>query len=159
MVRKPMEFMHLPAAAPSIGLLDEDRKARKAGKNMPWQEFKRQYDAALANDTVDVIRAYVEASVVAGGMAIILCAEPYCPDFDAEPQERQDEHYCHRFTLAQRVAQSILTARNDSVDVKLINLELSDFVKSGRSWTPPSQCHKYWPPHFPFSENPMLSTG
>lgn len=143
MVRKPMEFLHLPAAAPSIGLLDEDRKARKAGKVLPWQEFKRQYDTALTNESVDVVRAYVEAAAAVGGMAIILCAEPYCPDFDALAQEHQEEYYCHRFTLAQRVVQSILAARNDSVDVKLINLELSDFVKSGRYWTPLSQCYKY----------------
>lgn len=137
MVRKPLEFLHLPAAAPSIGLLDNDRKARKSGKVLPWQEFRRQYYDALTNEAVDVVRAYVEAAAAAGGMAIILCAEPYCPDFDALSQERQDELYCHRFTLAKRVAQAILTARGGMVNVRMVNLELSDFVKRGNAWTPP----------------------
>ncbi len=137
LVRMPLEFMHLPAAAPSIGLLDEDRKARKADKVMPWQEFRRQYDADLSVDTVDVVRAYVEAAAAAGGMAIILCAEPYCPDFDVQSQEQQDEYYCHRFTLAQRVAQAILKSRSGAVSIKMVNLELSNFVKRGKEWTAP----------------------
>ena len=137
MVRKPLEFLHLPAVAPSIGLLDEDRKARKAGNVLPWQEFKRQYDTGLTNESVDVVRAYVEAAAAVGGMAIILCAEPYCPDFDALSQEHQEELYCHRFTLAKRVSQAILSARCGKVNVRMVNLELSDFVKRGISWKPP----------------------
>ena len=133
MVYKPMVFMHLPEAAPSIELLEKDRKAREAGTVLHWQKFKHQYNAALTIYTVDLIQAYVEAAAVAGGMIILLCAEPYCPDFDVQPQERQDELYCHRFTLAQRTVRAIKADRGDAVNVRLLNLELSDFAMCGRA--------------------------
>jgi hypothetical protein len=137
MVYKPMVFMHLPDAAPSIELLEKNRKSREAGKVLHWQKFKRQYNAALTMYTVDMIQAYVEAAAVDGGMVILLCTEPYCPDFDAQPQKHQDELYCHRFTLAQRTGRAIKADRGGNVNVRLLNLELSDYFMCGRAWTPP----------------------
>lgn len=99
-------FLHLPILAPSTGLLGEYHK----GQVSDWPDFRDRYNEKVSEGAIAVVRAFVEAADCAGGMAVFLCAEPSCPDFDTLPAAAQDTNHCHRLTLAHRVARQLQQA-------------------------------------------------
>lgn len=111
-------YVHLPVAAPSLTLLE-------AEPPLPWQEFASRYRDELPSQAVWATRAFSEAAHVAGGLAVLLCAEPRLAGFNHHPQHVQDEHYCHRYTLAHAVADAI-TAEIPALQVELVELSIED---------------------------------
>ena len=61
-----------------------------------------------------------------GGLPILLCAEADHPDFDNLPEEEQAVHYCHRFTLAKRLASRMRTLHGD-ITVEMVHLDIAEF--------------------------------
>ena len=128
----PYAFTHLPILAPSVELLESWRRAMKLpgldAKGIDeslrllrrnrspdpaswrhWQVFRESYLLELQkNNAVAIARAFTEnAQACEGGLAVFLCAEQLDPDFDSASGQRQDDVYCHRFTLAAAVARSL----------------------------------------------------
>lgn len=122
------EFLHLPVVAPTLDLLEQERRGDLGG----WRVFRDRYAAGLSARAVAVVVAFAEAAASAGGMLILLCAEPLCADFERLPPERQDEVYCHRFTLAARVQQA-LRERNPGAEVVIEHLDASQVRPLARS--------------------------
>jgi len=120
----PYAFLHLPCLAPSLELLAE--------KHMPWREFRRRYADELTAAAVGGACAFVEAAAAHGGLTVFLCSEADQPDFDALPADQQDVHYCHRFTLARRVAAELKNAWL-GVTVQLVHLDLYEFWQQRRT--------------------------
>ena len=131
---EPYAFLHVPSLAPSVELLGRWRDAiklpaldtvgienslellRRGHSPAPaawkhWEVFRESYLLELSsNNGIAVVRAFVEnAQAYKSGLAIFLCAEMLDPSFDAAEHQRQDEVYCHRFTLAAAIAKSLLT--------------------------------------------------
>lgn len=103
-----------------------------------WEEFRRRYDEELDDDALRVGQAFVEAAAASGGMAVFVCAEEDQPDFDDLELVDKFLTYCHRFTLARRLAARVRDD-HEGVDVELVHLELSEFQeqeRSGESYSP-----------------------
>ncbi|OGA98188.1 MAG: hypothetical protein A3E25_20920 [Burkholderiales bacterium RIFCSPHIGHO2_12_FULL_69_20] len=131
---QPYDYMHLPILAPSIDLLQAYRGHQLGG----WQVFRDGYDAGLATAGVRVAQAFVEAAVQRGGLAVLLCAEPYCARFDEMAQDLQDTLCCHRFHLARRVALA-LQREHPGMAVDRVDLDADAFaaaVLAGRDYEP-----------------------
>lgn len=110
------EFLHVPSVAPSPALL--------ADRRIGWREFRRRYREEVPEGAVRVARAFAEWASTAGGLAVLLCAEADLPSFDDSPQEEQEAHYCHRFTLSRMVADSV-RAEYGSMPVSRVHLSLA----------------------------------
>lgn len=119
----PYAFVHLPMLAPSIRLLAEERRGELAG----WRVFRDRYNAELSGAAVTVAQAFVEAAALRDGLAVFLCAEPYCAAFDQLPADAQDTNHCHRFNLARRVADAIKADHPGAV-VQRVDLDAAAFV-------------------------------
>jgi hypothetical protein len=128
------EYLHMPCLAPTVALLNAERKQQIPS----WHDFRQQYIATLLPAHVSVGRAFVETSASDGGIAIFLCAEADQPEFDRLSLADQNSHYCHRFTLAKRIASDLRSAYT-GVSVELVHLDMLDFQehrKSGREYQP-----------------------
>lgn len=102
-------FLHLPCLAPSVGLLEA-----APNHTLPdWRSFRDRYRAELTADALDVGQAFVEAAAAVGGLAVLLCAEQHRPDFEDLSPSEQDANYCHRFTLANALADRLARTRPD----------------------------------------------
>jgi hypothetical protein len=121
-------YCHLPCLAPRIQQLDDFRRdARTGGEQAAWRTFRDRYLAELAPEALAVGRAFVEAAAAVGGMAIFLCAEAHQPAWETLTEAEKDAHYCHRFTLAARLA-AVMKAEYHDLRVKRVNLDMVDFV-------------------------------
>jgi hypothetical protein len=122
-------FLHLPCLAPSIELLERD---------IPWREFRDAYIKELSDQDLAVGEAFVEAATMEGGIAVFLCAEPDQPAFDSLSENAKEENYCHRFTLAKRIARQIKAAHPKAA-ISIVQLDVVDFYlqkKHGDSYVP-----------------------
>lgn len=127
-------YLHLPCLAPSVALLD----AAHRDEFPTHRELARRYREELAPETLDIGRAFVEAAATAGGLAVLLCAEPDQPSFSSLAADEQYASYCHRFTLAQQIGGRIREAYRD-VQVQLVQLDLIDHgaqKADGRAYVP-----------------------
>lgn len=127
-------FLHLPIVAPSMGLLGEYHK----GQVSDWHDFRDRYNEELGEGAITVARAFVEAADCGGGMAVFLCAEPCCPDFDTLPAAAQNANHCHRFTLAHRVARQLQQAC-PTIRVERVDLDPGEYAtrrKAGQPYAP-----------------------
>ena len=127
-------FLHLPILAPSTGLLGEYHK----GQISDWHDFRDRYNGEADEGAIAVACAFAEAADCGGGMAVFLCAEPYCPDFDTLPAATQDANHCHRFTLAHRVARQIQQAC-PTISVERVDLDPGEYAtrrKAGQPYEP-----------------------
>jgi hypothetical protein len=147
-VREPYSFFHLPSLAPTLKLLQDYRKSRKlpnltdtdiagavsavgcgddpgAAAWKHWQVFREKYRKEIQSDphSTAAAVAFVEVAQAAGGLAIFVCAEEFEEDFDCQSQDRQDEVYCHRYTLAAAVSRS-LRQRYPGCEVTRVDLSL-----------------------------------
>jgi hypothetical protein len=120
------DYLHLPCLAPSIPLLSM--------KDLPWREFRDRYVAELTPSALSVARAFVEAAVSRSGLAVFLCAEPHQPAFDELTPENQQHSYCHRYTLAHKVADTLRLAWPVAA-VDLVYLDLVDFAAQAATGT------------------------
>lgn len=136
----PYEFVHLPCLAPSVPL----RNAFAGGQHASWRELRRCYNESLSKDAVNVAGAFVEAVNAIEGMAIFLCAEPDVPDFDdrlevdTEEKKGQNSLYCHRFTLARRIAEQMKEVYTE-IKVTLWHLNMADYQaqrQTGEAYVP-----------------------
>jgi hypothetical protein len=146
-------YHHLPDLAPEVELLDDFRAAMKLDETLSsdeiadiagqltagtldqsripacawkhWQVFGAAYRRDLPQHAVLAGRAFVEAAAVAGGVAVFLCAEEYLPDFDLADQNSQDDAYCHRYTLASLIAQS-LGESFPAAEISRVSLRMGD---------------------------------
>jgi len=112
-------FLHLPCMAPSIDLL--------SNKELPWQKFRDCYCEDLTEEALNVGQAFVEAAAVNNGLVVLLCAEAYRAGFATLAAEEQETCYCHRFSLAHRLAER-LRATYHGVVVKRVDLDIMEFL-------------------------------
>lgn len=126
---QPYGFLHLPIVAPSHALLATERRGELAG----WSQFRKHYNDEVGAAAVAVARAFVEAAAVRGGLAVLLCAEPYETTFDDLPEDVavQNDCHCHRFNLARRVADAMLAER-PGLKVERVDLDAAAFVAAFR---------------------------
>lgn len=130
--RVPYDYLHVPALAPSIALLESSRRASGTAGAQAWQAFRDHYVQELADrEALPIAQALVEAATSTpgeggrSGLAVFLCAEADQPCFTGMKQAEQDAHYCHRFTLAGLVAQALAGA-HPGAKVELLQLDLVD---------------------------------
>lgn len=123
---QPYAYIHLPNVAPSMALLRTWRCAMRNNTPFLWQrDFQPIYKRDLLKENqIDVAIAFVEAAAAQNGIAICLCAEEYQPHFDDLDQQAQEACYCHRFTLANQIANRI---KDPYRTRRICNLELTDF--------------------------------
>jgi hypothetical protein len=132
----PYAFLHLPALAPTIGLLS----AYKSGAVARWQDFRDCYCAGIDSATLNLGVAFCEAAFARGGMAVFLCAEAFAWDFDRgqyTDTERNQMH-CHRFSLVNRIA-ACMHAEHAAIKVERVDLDVAAYArqrKSGLSYSP-----------------------
>lgn len=124
---QPCDFLHVPVVAPSTKLLATEKRGELAG----WSEFRKRYNAEVGDAAVAVARAFVEAAAVRGGLAVLLCAEPYETAFADLPTDVQNKCHCHRFNLARRVADAMKTQRPGWA-VERVDLDAAAFVAACR---------------------------
>lgn len=127
-------FLHLPILAPSTGLLGEYHKGRVSD----WHDFRHRYNKEVSEGAIAVARAFVEAADGGGGMAVFLCAEPYCPALDTLPAAAQNANHCHRFTLANRIARQLQQAY-PAIRVERVDLDPGEYAtrrKAGQPYGP-----------------------
>ncbi len=114
-------YFHLPIAAPSETLLADWRAGVEEVTR--WAGFRDAYMSELSEDAILAVRAFVESAAAVGGIAILLCAEPCCLDFDSLEHADQDKVYCHRFTLVNLVARALHNA-NGKLTINRVDLSI-----------------------------------
>lgn len=124
-------FIHLPLLAPSLALLDADRKQQLGG----WRVFCERYRAELGESAIAVAQAFVEAAAQRGGLALFMCAEPFHADFERLAPEAQDNICCHRFPLSQRVA-TALKQHHPGVPIERLDLDAGAWAMAKRERRP-----------------------
>ncbi|MBL8726584.1 MAG: hypothetical protein JNK49_21255 [Planctomycetes bacterium] len=128
------DFLHVPVVAPSPSLLATERRGDLSG----WRHFRERYNAELGDAALAVARAFVEAATVCGGLVVLLCAEPYEPDFADLLKDAQNRCHCHRFNLARRMTDAI-TADHLVSKVERVDLDAAAFADAllrGRTYEP-----------------------
>ena len=126
---KAREAANLPALNPHS--LERSVHALHTGHVPPpaawanWKVFSTAYKQSLTATAVLAARAVVEGAQARGGLAIFLGAEPHLSGFDRCPPQLQDEHYCHRYTLATAVGRAIKQEYRWA-DIRCLHLALDD---------------------------------
>ncbi len=116
------EYLHLPGVAPTIELRQQ---------HFPWQKFRNSYTNSLTPNNLDVLTAFVEsASTMQDCLPILMCSEEWEPDFHKFKQDKQNDCYCHRFTLAEQIG---LRLRKEYQKVIVYSLDLVDFMTQWKS--------------------------
>ncbi len=103
------DYHHLPGLAPSLELFGE-RAAHR-----PRTVFRDRFRAEFDDRSLHLGRAFIEAGVAVRRLPILLCAEACIAEFDRSDLARQDERYCHRFTLTRALGDVMSAAHPDEV--------------------------------------------
>ena len=96
----------IPSVVEEVRVADVNERSVPVAAFRHWEVFKAMYLRQLPGFAVDAACAFVEMAQVRGGVAVFMCAEEYCSNFEGLLREAQDDAYCHRYTLASAVARA-----------------------------------------------------